>query len=103
MEILISANNEMRVVNVDDKYKDCISTDFDDFEFNVNKYNDRKKKEISNLSYEQLIVSKIRERYTIDQELAILRQRDVKPQEFTEYNSYVEQCKIEAKEVINGN
>ena len=52
---------------------------------------------------EQIIISKIRERYTIDQELAILRQRDTKPQEFAEYNAYVEQCKVEAKEVINAN
>lgn len=55
------------------------------------------------IDYEQLVVSKIREKYTIDQELAILRQRDVKPTEFEEYNTYVEQCKTEAKEVINGN
>ena len=51
--------------------------------------------------YENLIVSKIRERYTIDQELAILRQRDTKPQEFAEYNGYVEQCKLEAKQEID--
>ena len=56
------------------------------------------------MSYEEIIISKIRERYTIDQELAILRQRDTKPQEFAEYNAYVEQCKAEAKqEVSNGN
>ena len=55
------------------------------------------------INYEQLVISKIRERYTIDQELAILRQRDTKPQEFAEYDAYVEQCKAEAKEVINGN
>lgn len=54
------------------------------------------------LTYEQLVVFKIRERYTIDQELAILRQRDTKPEEFAEYNSYVEQCKVEAKEAVNG-
>lgn len=54
------------------------------------------------IDYEQLVVSKIRERYTIDQELAILRQRDIKPTEFAEYNSYVEQCKVDAKEEVNG-
>ena len=101
MEILISANNEIKVVEVDDKYKDCISTDFDGFEFNVEKYNARKKQE-NTLTYEQLVISKIRQRYSIDQELAILRQRDAKPEEFAEYNSYVEQCKAEAKEEVNG-
>ena len=53
------------------------------------------------IDYEQLVVSKIREKYSIDQELAILRQRDTKPQEFAEYDAFVEQCKVEAKEVIN--
>ena len=60
-------------------------------------------REPQTINYEQLVVSKIRERYTIDQELAILRQRDTKPQEFSEYNAYVEQCKVEAKEEVNGN
>lgn len=50
--------------------------------------------------YESLIVSKIRERYTLDQELAILRQRDSKPTEFAEYNAYVEQCKLESKQEV---
>lgn len=53
--------------------------------------------------YEQLIVSKIREQYTINQELAILRQRDTKPEEFAQYNTYVEQCKIKVKEIVYGN
>ena len=102
MEIVISVNGITKVVNIDEQYKDCSYEDFDEFEFNLEKYNARKKQENS-LNYEQLIISKIREKYTIDQELAILRQRDTKPQEFAEYNAYVEQCKAEAKEVINGN
>ena len=47
--------------------------------------------------YEYLIISKIRTKYTLNQELAILRQRDVKSEEFAEYNSFVEKCKAEAK------
>lgn len=54
---------------------------------------------IKQQKYENLIVSKIRERYTLDQELAILRQRDTKPEEFTEYNDYVEQCKVDVKQL----
>lgn len=54
-------------------------------------------------TYEELVVNKIRERYSIDDELAILRQRDVKPEEFVEYNSYCEQCKRNAKEEVNAN
>lgn len=47
--------------------------------------------------YENMIVQKIRERYTINQELAVLRQRDTKPEEFAEYNAFVEQCKADVK------
>lgn len=50
--------------------------------------------------YENLIINLIRQKYTIDQELAILRQRDTKPAEFNEYNIYVEQCKANAKALI---
>lgn len=50
------------------------------------------------LGYEERVIALIRSRYSIDQELAILRQRDVKPQEFEEYNSFVEECKKQAKE-----
>ena len=50
--------------------------------------------------YESEIIRKIRKRYTVNQELAILRQRDTKPQEFAEYNAFVEQCKAEVKEEL---
>ena len=47
--------------------------------------------------YENLIIKKIRARYSVNQELAILRQRDIKVDEFEEYNAYVEKCKAEVK------
>lgn len=47
--------------------------------------------------YEFEVIRKIRERYSVNQELAILRQRDTKPYEFAEYNAYVEYCKNEVK------
>lgn len=50
--------------------------------------------------YENLVVKKIREKYSINEELAILRQRDEKPSEFAEYHAYVEECKIAAKEEL---
>lgn len=49
------------------------------------------------IRYENLVESKIRTKYTLSQELAILRQRDSKPSEYQEYYAYCEQCKIEAK------
>ena len=48
-------------------------------------------------TYAQLVELKIRTRYTVSDELALLRQRDTKPLEFAEYNAYCEQCKAEAK------
>ena len=51
-----------------------------------------------NIPYEQRVVARIRERYSVDDELAILRQRDTKPDEFAEYNEYVEQVKAEEKQ-----
>lgn len=47
--------------------------------------------------YENLIIRKIRKRYSVNQELAILRQRDTKPEEFAAYNEYVENCKADVK------
>ncbi|MEE1288477.1 MAG: hypothetical protein UHK44_07755 [Bacteroidaceae bacterium] len=50
--------------------------------------------------YKQRIVELIRERYSLDDEIAILRQRDSKPEEFAEYDAYVEQCKNKARQEI---
>lgn len=48
-------------------------------------------------SYEERVVDRIREKYSVDDELAILRQRDTKPEEFAEYNAFVEQVKAEER------
>ena len=52
---------------------------------------------IEPIPYEQRVVDRIREVYSIDDELAILRQRDTKPEEFAAYNSFVEKIKSEEK------
>jgi hypothetical protein len=51
------------------------------------------------IPYEQRVVNRIREVYSVDDELAILRQRDTKPKEFAEYNAFVEQIKAEERGV----
>ena len=51
------------------------------------------------IPYEQRVVDRIRAVYSIDDELAILRQRDSKPQEFEQYNKFVEQIKEEERNV----
>ena len=48
-------------------------------------------------TYEQRVVDRIRMKYSVDDEIAILRQRDTKPEEFEEYNRFVEQVKLEEK------
>ena len=65
----------------------------------------KKNKEVSPKSweaiYERVIEKKIRKKYSINAELAILRQRDTKPAEFAEYNAFVEQCKAKAKKELD--
>ena len=56
---------------------------------------------LKNITYEQYIVYLIRKRYTQDDEFAILRQKDRKPEEYAEYDSYCEQCKTQAKAIFN--
>ena len=52
-------------------------------------------KDIPPVPYEQRVVNRIREVYSVDDELAILRQRDTKPEEFEQYNAFVERIKAE--------
>lgn len=49
-------------------------------------------------TYEQRVVELIREKYTLDAELAIQRQRDEKVEDFAEYYDYCEECKRRARE-----
>lgn len=52
--------------------------------------------------YENKVNELIRTKYTLSQELAILRQKDEKPEEYTEYYAYCEQCKSQAKIEVYG-
>lgn len=49
------------------------------------------------IPYEERVVNRIRETYSIDDEIAILRQKDTKPEEFAEYNRFVENIKEEER------
>lgn len=48
-------------------------------------------------TYKQRVSCLIRERYTIDDEIAIIRQKYTKPEEFAEYDKFCEECKTLAK------
>ena len=50
-----------------------------------------------NISYEDAVEMKIREKYTVSQEFAILRQRYEKPEEYQAYYNYCEECKAFVK------
>ena len=56
--------------------------------------------ELFNIPYEQRVISRIREKYSIDDEIALLRQRDTKITEFAEYYAFVERIKAEEREVM---
>lgn len=48
-------------------------------------------------TYEERVEALIREQYSMNDELAILRQRDTKPAEFKVYFDYCEECKQKSK------
>lgn len=56
----------------------------------------------ASIPYGEAVNNKIRERYTVSQEFAILRQKDEKPEEYAEYYAYCEECKdfVKAKKGI---
>lgn len=89
----------------DDIDKDQITyTDFDivdgKYIFNESRYNNRitaEKEMVKNLEYKTIIDKLIRQRYSVSDEIGILRQRDSKPEEYAVYNAYCEQCKAQAK------
>ena len=55
----------------------------------------------SSLSYETIVRILIRKKYDINEELAIQRQRDTKPNEFNVYFNEIENIKTLVKEFIN--
>ncbi|MBQ5911104.1 MAG: hypothetical protein IIW94_03745 [Clostridia bacterium] len=57
------------------------------------------KKSTAEIPYEQRVVCRIREKYSVDDELALLRQRVLKADEFEEYNTFVEKIKEEERNV----
>ena len=64
------------------------------------KKNKENNPELFDAFYGNEIDKLIRKKYSLSEELAILRQRDEKPEEFAEYNAYAEACKEEVKAEI---
>lgn len=53
------------------------------------------------IPYNEAVVKEIRRTYDINDELAIQRQCDEKPEEYREYYDYCEQCKAYVKQKKN--
>ena len=70
-----------------DGYRDMTEEDFVQVE------------DVQILPYEERVVARIREKYSVDDELALLRQKETKADEFAEYNAFVEAIKAEEKAV----
>lgn len=49
------------------------------------------------IPYKDRVISRIRAVYSLDDEIAILRQKETKPEEFAEYNAFVENIKAEER------
>lgn len=56
------------------------------------------KAEHFSIPYDERVEARIRERYTLGQELSIQRQRDTKPEEFAEYFAFCEKIKSEERD-----
>ena len=52
--------------------------------------------------YEQEVTRLIRRRYSLNNELALGRQRDEKPEEWEAFYAYCEECKAQAKKEVYG-
>ena len=55
-------------------------------------------KEQEAIPYKERVIARIRAVYSVDDEIAIIRQKETKPLEFQEYNSFVEKVKTEERE-----
>lgn len=55
---------------------------------------------VRDISYDNLVSKMIAEKYSIDKELALHRQREVKTEEFQEYFDYCESCKNIARNAL---
>lgn len=97
-EIIASENKYIHRIGNNSYYKRCVllqDETLDNFE-EVDSI-----PEITDIDYNEKVNELIREKYSLSEELAILRQRDTKPDEFNEYNTYAEECKSKVKSLIN--
>lgn len=56
---------------------------------------------VNSLDKETIVNALIRRRYSLSEELAILRQRESKADEFADYNTFAEECKTTANDILS--
>lgn len=94
-----------KVISTDGKTIHIIGTDTFGKSFFPARYPIEKYEEVDEIpqttntkAYEDKVDSLIRNRYSLSEELGILRQKEVKKAEYDAYFAYCEQCKAEARE-----
>ena len=53
-------------------------------------------------AYQLRVGELVRSRYSVNDEMALLRQREEKVEEFAEYNAFAEECKVQAHREVFG-
>lgn len=79
--------------------KQEVINDYEEIDNDVIKAEEDYNDKIKRLKYCEFVNNKIRERYTLSEELAIQRKRDTSSDEFKDYYDYCESCKEEAKKI----
>lgn len=106
---VVTYSNEVQPIF--EKHKTFISFNINSEEVIFNEYNN----ETTHISYkcdtiivkngtptkDELIRFFVHQKFSIDDEIAIIRQSTIKVKEFEEYNKYVEDCKEKAKYIID--
>lgn len=64
---------------------------------NANKIELAKKNGTIDKIYNRIVDEKIRAKYPLSAQIAIIRQKEEKPEEFYEFYAFAEQCKAEVK------
>ena len=90
-----------KIIDVEGKPYIAAHTEVEEIQVYV-PYTEEELKKNKEEKYKQTVGMLIRERYSVDDELAIHRQQYKKPEEFAEYDAYVEECKRKAKAIAEG-
>lgn len=78
-------------------YRDETPEEFAETERQEQELREQEEQAFWSMPYADRVSKLIRERYSLDDELALSRQRDTKQEEFEEYFAFCEDCKVRAR------